>query len=595
MDARTNDRRPTDLALPLTAALLALLIGRAGLALDPGDRGDRIPDPGRDPIDPPVVDDPLIDPDLHDPIIDDPIRRPSGDPIIKLTLHPRAAEILNGVVQGLSQKRINVALLGGEKFMISDCLGLKVSAGEFDLQLGHSTFSLGASGVELEFAIDHVSVSALRFRMQPRANLLSPCDWSEDFGTSGSVKDIRITARFDPRLHLDGCYMTSLGAFEARVSIGDVNLSNVQNDLEQAAKNLVEDSVTMALNLFLPSLLSEALNGSFLNGLCMTKLELYEAYMAYLGMGVNLHRLPEEYIEGLQPFYPTVDLRNVRFGYSDHQPPHNATTDCDRMYFNDREYVERLRDAALEPDDWYWVFHELEHTEQCAQLGSRVEYAKTWFHDFETSLLVLNLGNPASLYDQLHDNMPMDQDAFAKEDRIGVIEGVVVVHGSTQPAPGVEVTAVVAGEVEAADTSGSAGGFRLFVAPGTCDLHVRAPGAAESVPAAAGFTVEGRTSQTVILELPADGTPSLSAFIRGDANRSGGVNISDALATLGWLFTGAVPASCLDASDVTDDGTVNIADPLALLNHLFSGGLAPRAPFPGPGADPTADGLPCSI
>jgi uncharacterized lipoprotein YddW (UPF0748 family) len=82
-----------------------------------------------------------------------------------------------------------------------------------------------------------------------------------------------------------------------------------------------------------------------------------------------------------------------------------------------------------------------------------------------------------------------------------------------------------------------------------------------------------------------------SLFIRGDSNGDGTPNISDAVATLSYLFSGGAEPACLDAADADDRGTVEITDAVYLLNHLFSGGQAPPAPYPDAGADPTEDGL----
>jgi hypothetical protein len=90
--------------------------------------------------------------------------------------------------------------------------------------------------------------------------------------------------------------------------------------------------------------------------------------------------------------------------------------------------------------------------------------------------------------------------------------------------------------------------------------------------------------------------PDISIFIRGDANGDGGVDISDALATLGFLFleSGEQPR-CLDAADSNDDGKVDVSDSLATLGYLFLG-LEPLPPPRGaPGEDPTPDSLRCSF
>jgi plastocyanin len=82
-------------------------------------------------------------------------------------------------------------------------------------------------------------------------------------------------------------------------------------------------------------------------------------------------------------------------------------------------------------------------------------------------------------------------------------------------------------------------------------------------------------------------------FLRGDANADGILALSDAVATLGFLFLGSAPPACKDAMDSNDDGTVDIGDPVFTLSFLFLGGPAPPRPYPLPGADRSEDGLTC--
>lgn len=81
-------------------------------------------------------------------------------------------------------------------------------------------------------------------------------------------------------------------------------------------------------------------------------------------------------------------------------------------------------------------------------------------------------------------------------------------------------------------------------------------------------------------------------FLRGDANADLGLDISDAIAMLGFLFLGGDPLPCPDAADANDDGTLDISDPIAVLGLLFLAGDVPLPyPYPVPGLDPTPDDL----
>ena len=88
--------------------------------------------------------------------------------------------------------------------------------------------------------------------------------------------------------------------------------------------------------------------------------------------------------------------------------------------------------------------------------------------------------------------------------------------------------------------------------------------------------------------------PSLPGFLRGDANQDGAVDIADAVAILGYLFSGAGDGGCLSSIDSNDDASTDVADAVTVLVHLFSGGGPLPAPFPGCGVDPSPDSLDCS-
>src|SRR5262249_8952809 len=80
---------------------------------------------------------------------------------------------------------------------------------------------------------------------------------------------------------------------------------------------------------------------------------------------------------------------------------------------------------------------------------------------------------------------------------------------------------------------------------------------------------------------PLSSPPAPVTFRRGDTNGDGHVDLSDAVATLGFLFQGTVKVGCLDAADANDDDTVNLTDAIYTLAFLFQGGK----PLPEPGKD----------
>ena len=87
--------------------------------------------------------------------------------------------------------------------------------------------------------------------------------------------------------------------------------------------------------------------------------------------------------------------------------------------------------------------------------------------------------------------------------------------------------------------------------------------------------------------------PEDTVFLRADANLDGEVDVSDAIATLDYLFRGGPGPDCLDVMDANDDGQPDVSDAVFLLRYLFSAGSPPPAPFPESGTDQTPDGLWC--
>jgi hypothetical protein len=158
--------------------------------------------------------------------------------------HPRGEEIMKDLLQGLKDKEIDVALLGGEKYMLNDCLGIKASAGTFRLKLASPNFRWEGTGVRLTFRIDRISMNALSVRYRPNpTNLAHPCHFSKKHTIGGSASDVSLEFRFDPVLDLQQCKLGSLGSVHQRVGIGGLNLKPLQNDLDRAAKNMIEDSI----------------------------------------------------------------------------------------------------------------------------------------------------------------------------------------------------------------------------------------------------------------------------------------------------------------------------------------------------------------
>jgi len=79
------------------------------------------------------------------------------------------------------------------------------------------------------------------------------------------------------------------------------------------------------------------------------------------------------------------------------------------------------------------------------------------------------------------------------------------------------------------------------------------------------------------------------AFVRGDGNCDGILEITDAVLLLDWLFRGSRLACCRAAFDTDANDRREITDAVYLLSFLFQGGPAPAAPFPSCAPAPVGD------
>lgn len=185
----------------------------------------------------------------------------------RLKDYPKAKEMLDGIVQGLMQMEIDVALLGGHKYMINDCLGLKASAGKFKLKLARPELRWEGTGAKLTFRIERIALNALKVRMRPRADLLKPCKFSGKFEVGGAATNVSYEMRLDPLLDLQQCKLGSLGQIREKWRIGGLNLKPLQNNLDNMAKNMLEDCLTYASNFNLGDRIVAGITG-FLGAQC---------------------------------------------------------------------------------------------------------------------------------------------------------------------------------------------------------------------------------------------------------------------------------------------------------------------------------------
>jgi hypothetical protein len=141
---------------------------------------------------------------------------------------------------------------------------------------------------------------------------------------------------------------------------------------------------------------------------CISKIKLYQTYMIQLRSRTKkMYKLPPKYLRYASLYPQLSNLKGYRFGYSNHQPKLNATTDCNKTYYNDEKYVNQIRQGRIHPKKLYWLLHELQHYNQCKRVGGRDNYALMWFRDLDISIIRKhNLKN-------IHNRMPMEKEAIS--------------------------------------------------------------------------------------------------------------------------------------------------------------------------------------
>ena len=140
----------------------------------------------------------------------------------------------------------------------------------------------------------------------------------------------------------------------------------------------------------------------------------YDGYKAFFSHveGEADTAIPEHLHPFLKKHY-SFDPASVRFGHVTKIGGADCITDCNKVYCKQATRIDAVRKGYA----WEEIhFHELQHVQQCKNIGGREDYAKMWFKQFAGSFFKsLFTKDPAPFGKELHDNMPMEADAIARE------------------------------------------------------------------------------------------------------------------------------------------------------------------------------------
>ena len=164
---------------------------------------------------------------------------------------------------GLNGFEIHTALLAGHKYMLTDCLGIKVKAGEFILRVPDPDLRVENTGLVLTFNIAQLSMTAVSLRFRPDVtDAIEPCHFSAGYGIGASAENVRLEFHFDPILDLEQCKIGSMGHITQIWRIGKLRMAPLPTAVADLSANIIEDALTYVSNFNVVDRLVAGLNGA---------------------------------------------------------------------------------------------------------------------------------------------------------------------------------------------------------------------------------------------------------------------------------------------------------------------------------------------
>lgn len=126
------------------------------------------------------------------------------------------------------------------------CIRFKASSG-FRFKMDVPAYTLNAQGLTVEQNISRLDADGLTAKVQ-----LGPCQ-EISTGVGLRLKDVKVTYKARPMIVInpEGCSVAwNQDTDDTRVSIGDMNILGVQNDIDKLAKDAVREALNLALDGF---------------------------------------------------------------------------------------------------------------------------------------------------------------------------------------------------------------------------------------------------------------------------------------------------------------------------------------------------------
>lgn len=176
---------------------------------------------------------------------------------------PNIQTYLDVAKYGLNGFEIHTTLLAGHKYMLADCLGIKVHAGEFVLKIPDPDLRVENTGLVLTFSIPQITMTAVSFRFRPDlTDAAQPCHFSGAQGIGATAENVRLEFHFDPILDLEKCKIGSMGHITQIWRIGKLRMAPLPTAVADLTANIAEDALTYLSNFNVVDRLVAGLNGA---------------------------------------------------------------------------------------------------------------------------------------------------------------------------------------------------------------------------------------------------------------------------------------------------------------------------------------------
>ena len=170
----------------------------------------------------------------------------SGQHLQPLALTDAGKQIIQVGISSSTGLDFQASLLSGHKYMVNNCLGIKASAGNFDIQIPVPELRFDNAAVTVKYQVSRINMNALSIRLRPDlGDPLNMCSFSGRIGIGGYAEDVQYTVSFNPILDLESCRLASVGDLRTNASVGTVRIEPLPPEVGAVAKNMINDALLL--------------------------------------------------------------------------------------------------------------------------------------------------------------------------------------------------------------------------------------------------------------------------------------------------------------------------------------------------------------